>query len=71
MLYEGNSCNDIEYDYTHVRNIKLEFMIPFSGVEMNTFSFFRNDMMIVFQGRGFEIVDISVIYGEKEISEYC
>lgn len=58
-------------NYAHVRNIELEFMHPLSGVEMNTFRFFRNDMLIVFHGCGYEIVDISVVYETKQISEYC
>ena len=58
-------------NYELVRNIKLEFMHPLSGVEMSTFRFFRNDMLIVFQGCWFEIVDISAVYGTKQISKYC
>ena len=61
----------VNRNYATVRNIELEFMDPLSGVEINTFRFFRNDMFIVFQGRGFEIVDISVVHGTKQISEYC
>lgn len=47
-------------NYTCVSNISLEFMHDLSGVEMNSFTFLYKDMLIVFKGHLYEIIDVSV-----------